>query len=52
VQAAKAPSSMLHSKPEPASFAENEKLAVAFALGLGGLAVIVVVGAVRSTVQA
>jgi hypothetical protein len=51
VQAAKTVPSRRHWKLAPPSLAEKEKLALALALGLGGLAVIVVVGAVVSTVQ-
>ncbi|HEX9379918.1 MAG TPA: hypothetical protein VF891_00340 [Gaiellaceae bacterium] len=50
VQEAQLPLSMRHSKPAPGSL-EKLKLGIAFPDGLEGLASMVVLGAVRSTVQ-
>jgi hypothetical protein len=51
VQAVKAPASSLHSKVLPVSVDVNEKLAVVALVGVAGLEVIAVSGAVPSTVH-
>jgi hypothetical protein len=51
VQDVQLPLSMRHSKVDPLSFELNAKVGVVFADGLEGLESMVVLGAVRSTVQ-